>query len=101
MSLKGHLEPVCIAVAHFTEIICCNTKITNVLIVFENRIVSSQPKATAGCDTLLKRNIDTILLSNTEITLAESGPLTARISFAYISPFYGSNTYDIHIFIIV
>ena len=30
------------AVVHFTEIICCNTEITNVLIVFENRIVSSQ-----------------------------------------------------------
>ena len=33
-----------------------NVEITNVLIVFENRIVSSQPNATAGCDTLLKRN---------------------------------------------
>ena len=30
-------------------------EITNVLIVFENRIVSSQPKAIAGCDTLLKK----------------------------------------------
>ena len=30
-----------------------NTEITNVPIVFENRIVSSQPKATAGCDTFL------------------------------------------------
>ena len=56
-SLKGHL----------TGIIYCNTEITNVLIVFENRIVSSRPKAIAGCDTLLKRNIDTILISNTEI----------------------------------
>ena len=37
-----------------------NTEITNVPIVFENRIVSSQPKAIAGCDTLLKRNIYTI-----------------------------------------
>ena len=45
-----------IAVVHFTEIICCYTEITNVLIVFENRIVSSQPKEMAGCDTLLKRN---------------------------------------------
>ena len=34
-----------------------NVEIANVvLIVFENRIVSSQPKAIAGCDTLLKRN---------------------------------------------
>ena len=30
-----------------------NTEVTNVPIVFENRIVSSQPKAIAGCDTLL------------------------------------------------
>ena len=44
-----------------------NVEITNVLIVFENRIVSSQPKAIEGCDTLLKRNIDTILLSITKI----------------------------------
>ena len=66
-TLKGHLQPVGIAVVHFTEIICCNTKITNVLIVFEDRIVSSQPKKTTSRDTLLKRNIDTILLSNTEI----------------------------------
>ena len=35
-NLKGHLPPVCIVVVHFTEIICCNTEITNVLIVFEN-----------------------------------------------------------------
>ena len=50
-----------------------NVEIANVvLIVFENRIVSSQPKAIAGCDTLLKRNIDTILLSNTEITFVMS-----------------------------
>ena len=55
-SLKGHLQTVCVAVVHLTEIICCNTEITNVLIVFENRIVSSQPKAIASCDTLLKRN---------------------------------------------
>jgi len=25
--LKGHLQPVCIAVVHFTEIICCNKKL--------------------------------------------------------------------------
>ena len=37
-----------------------NTEITNVPIVFENRMVSSQPEAIAGCDTLLKRNIYTI-----------------------------------------
>ena len=65
-SLKGHLQTECIAVVHFTEIICCNTEIINVLIVFENRIVSSQPKTIAGWDTLRKRNVDTILLSNTE-----------------------------------
>ena len=40
--------------------------------MFENRIVSSQPKAIEGCDTLLKRNIDTILLSNTKITFVIS-----------------------------
>ena len=38
--LKGHLQPVCIAVVHFTEIICCNTENTNVISVFDNRIVS-------------------------------------------------------------
>ena len=60
---------MCIAVVHFSEIICCNTEIANVLIVFENRIVSVQLKATAGCDTLLKRNrIIFILLWNTKIT---------------------------------
>ena len=63
---------MCIAVVHFTEINCCNTKITNVLIVFEDRIVSLQPKEITGCDTLLKRNIDTILLSNTEIRFVMS-----------------------------
>ena len=39
------------------------------MIVIENRIVSSQPKEIAGCDPFLKKNIDTILLTNTEITL--------------------------------
>ena len=63
---------MCIAVVHLNEIICCNTEVTNVLIVFENRIISSQPKQIAGCDTFLKRNIDTILLSNTEITFVIS-----------------------------
>jgi len=72
ITFKGHLQPLCITVVHFTEIICCNTEITNVLIVFENRIISSQPKAIAGCDTLLKRNIDTVLLSNTELTFVIS-----------------------------
>ena len=63
---------MCITVVHFTEIICCNTKITNVLIVFEDRIVSSQPKKITSRDALLKRNIGTILLSNTEITFVIS-----------------------------
>ena len=97
--LKGHLQPaVCTAVVHLTEIICCNAETTNVLIVFENRIVSSQPKEIAGCDTLLKRNIDTILLSNTEIkfmisvvsvsarpqcTLFEGAPLRHAVSFLF------------------
>ena len=49
-----------------------NTEIMNVLIKFENRIVSSQPKEIAGCDTPLKRNIDTILLSNIKITFVIS-----------------------------
>ena len=44
----------------------------NVLIKFENRIVSLQPKEIAGCDTPLKRNIDTILLSYIEITFVIS-----------------------------
>ena len=38
--LKGHLQPGCIAVVHFTEIICCNTEITNMISVFDNKIVS-------------------------------------------------------------
>ena len=37
--------------------------------MFENQIAPSLPEEIAGCDTLLKRNIDTVLLSNTEITL--------------------------------
>ena len=48
---------MCIAVVHFTEIICCNTEIMNVISVFDNRIVSmfllrrvSQPAVTLGCD---------------------------------------------------
>ena len=63
--LKGHLRPVCIAVVHFTEIICCNTEITNVISVFDNRIVSlfllrrvSQLVISLGCE-------DTIRSSNT------------------------------------
>ena len=70
-SLKGRFQTVSIAVVHFTEIIY-KLQITNVLIVFENRIISLQPKAIAGCETLLKRNIETILLSNTEITFVMS-----------------------------
>ena len=38
--LKGQLQPVCTAVVHFTEINCCNIEFTNVIFVFENRIVS-------------------------------------------------------------
>ena len=38
--LEWHLQPVCIAVLHFTEIICCNTEITNMISVFDNKIVS-------------------------------------------------------------
>ena len=59
-TLKGHLQPACIAVVHFTEIFCCNTEITNVISVFDNRIVSmfllrrvSQPAIALGCkDTI-------------------------------------------------
>ena len=48
--LKGHLQPVCIAVVHFTEIICCNTEITNVISVFDNRIASvSFKKGITAC----------------------------------------------------
>ena len=45
--LKGYLKPVCIAVVYFTKVDCSNTEITNVLIVFESRIVSLRPKAIA------------------------------------------------------
>ena len=58
---------MCIAVVHFNEVNCCNTEITNVLIVFENRIVPSQPKATAGCDTLLKR---ITIINNNDLKVA-------------------------------
>ena len=44
---------------------------TNV-IVFENLIVYSQPQKITGSHTLLKRIIDIILLSNTEITVVIS-----------------------------
>ena len=88
----GHLQSECIAVVHFTEIICCNTEITNVLIMFENRIVPSQPKAIAGCDTLVKRNIDTILSSNTQITSVISAFGASRncvnLSFISVSSIY-------------
>ena len=68
MLLKGRLpQPVCIAVVHFNEVICCNTEIANVLIVFENRIVSSQPKAIAGFDTLLKR---ITIINNNDLKVA-------------------------------
>ena len=66
---------MCIAVVHFTEIFYCPAEIANVLIVFENRIVSSQPKVIEGCDT-----IDRILLSNTEIMFVIS-VLQQMISF--------------------
>jgi len=63
--LQGHLQPVCIAVVHFTEIIWCNTEITNVISVFDNKIVSmfllrrvSLPAIALGCE-------DTIQFSNT------------------------------------
>ena len=58
---------MCIAVVHFIEIICCNTEVTNILIVFENRIVSSQPKAIAGCDILLKR---IAIINNNDLNVA-------------------------------
>ena len=48
--LKAHVQPVCIAVVHFTEIICCNTEITNVISVFDNRIASvSFKKGITAC----------------------------------------------------
>ena len=59
--LKGHLQAVCIAVVHFTEIVCCNTEITNVISVFDNRIVSmfllrrvSQPAICLGCEDIIR-----------------------------------------------
>ena len=58
---------MCIAVVHFNEVNCCNMEITNVLIVFENRIVSSQPKAIAGCDILLKR---IAIIKNNDLNVA-------------------------------
>ena len=64
-TFKGHLQPVCMTFVHFTEIICCNTEITKVISVFDNRIVSlfllrrvSQPAIALGCK-------DTIRFSNT------------------------------------
>ena len=64
---------MCTAVVHLPKmIICWNAEITNVLILFENRIVSLQLKSIAGCDALLKRNKYTILLSSTEITFVIS-----------------------------
>ena len=61
VGLKGHLQPVCIAVVHFTEIICCNTEITNVSSVFDNRTVSmfllrsvSQPAIALGCEDIIR-----------------------------------------------
>ena len=70
--LKGHLQPVCSAVVHFTEIICCNTEISFVICVFDNSIVStflvrrvSQPAIPLGCE-------DTIRFSNTIRTLVIS-----------------------------
>ena len=46
---------------HFTEIICCNTEIRNVISVFDNRIVSafllrrvSQPPIALGCEDTIR-----------------------------------------------
>ena len=48
--LEGHLQPVCIAVVHFTEIIYCNTENTNVSSMFDNRIASvSFKKGITAC----------------------------------------------------
>ena len=58
---------MCIAVVHFNEVNCCNMEITNVLIVFENRIVSSQPNAIAGWDILLKR---IAIINNNDLNVA-------------------------------
>ena len=38
--LKGHLQPVCTAVVHFTKTVWCTTEITNMISVFDNKIVS-------------------------------------------------------------
>ena len=63
---------MCIAVVHFTEIVCCNTEITNVISEFDNSIVSmfllrrvSQPAICLGCE-------DIIRFSNTIRTFATS-----------------------------
>ena len=63
--LKGHLQPVCIAAVNFTKIIWCNTEVTNVISVFDNKIVYtfllrrvSLPAIALGCE-------DTIRFSNT------------------------------------
>ena len=60
-TLKGHLQPACIAVMHFTEIICCNTENTNVISVFDNRILSmfllrrvSRPAIALGCEDTIR-----------------------------------------------
>ena len=63
--LKGHLQPVCIVAVNFTKIIWCDTEVTNVISVFDNKIVSmflsrrvSLPAIALGCE-------DTIQFSNT------------------------------------
>ena len=70
--LKGHLNQCALRSCTSPKSFAVIQKIRNVLIVFGNRIVSSQPKKMAGCDTLLKRNIDTILFTNTEFTFVLS-----------------------------
>ena len=69
---KGHLQPVCIGVVHFTEFICCNTETTEVISVFDNRIVSmfllrrvSQPAISLGCEdtTRFSKTIRTFVIS--------------------------------------
>lgn len=66
-SLKGYLQPVCIAVVLFTEIICRNTEITTVISVFDNRIISM---------ILLRRVWEPVIFWGCEYTIRFSNTIT-------------------------
>ena len=91
--LKAHVQPVCIAVVHFTEIICCNTEITNVFLCLITGLHQfllrrvSQPAIALGCEHTIRfsNTIRTFLISTfskwfrwsarPQCTLVEGAPL--------------------------